>query len=601
MSQNGKNAKYEQQRWSLSDLLEAPEGAPLESELEKLEELVSAFEGLRDKLSPEISPEDFRAAILQLEEITRTAYQLGHYSSLWFTEDTLNQKALSFAGKIDQLLAEIKNRTLFFSLWWKGLDAEVAERLMADSGPYHYWLDEMRHFKPYTLSEPEEKVINIKDVNGAGGLQNIYEMITNRYVFPLVVDGEEKQLTRGELMVYPRHHDPDLRARAYQSLYKVFGPDGPILGQMYIHLMRNWYTENVPLRGFTSPIAVRNLNNDIPDEVVQTLLDVSRRNAPLFQRFFRLKARWINMPSGKLRRYDVYAPVDKSDKEFPYGDGVSMVLESFKDFDPRVADLAEKVFSESHIDSEVRKGKRSGAFCSSVSPGWTPYVMANYQSKADDVATLAHELGHAIHAMLAAHHTQFTFHSSLPLAETASTFGELLLVDRLLSREDDPAVRRDMLFSQIDDSYATVMRQVYFALFELEAHELIQQDKSVDELAEAYLANLAEQFGDSVEVSEEFKWEWVAIPHIYQAPFYVYAYAFGQLLVLSLYQQYKSEGEAFKPRYLKILSAGGSDSPGNILKDAGIEIASADFWQGGFDVVERQMEELEILEIPEPA
>ncbi len=601
MSHNGRTPTYEMQGWRLTDLLEAPEGPPLETELKKLEELVSSFEARRGDLRPDLPADEFMAAIRHLEDIQHLAVRLNYYSALWFSEDTQDQKALAFGGQIDQLMAEVQNRILFFSLWWKALADAAAAPLLAASGPYRYYLEEMRHFKPYTLTEPEEKVINIKDVNGAGGLQNIYEMITNRYTFPLTVNGEEKQLTRGELMVYARHHDPDLRARAYQSLYKVYGDDGTILGQMYLHLMRNWHSENVTLRGFQSPLAVRNLRNDIPDEVVDTLLEVCRRNASVFQRFFQLKARWLKLPNGKLRRYDIYAPIDKSDREFPYADGVAMVLDSFHDFDSRVADLAERVFADQHIDSEVRKGKRGGAFCASPLPGWTPYVLANYQGKAEDVATLAHELGHAIHAMLAEGHTAFTFHSSLPLAETASTFGELMLVDRLLSQEPDPALRRDMLFRQVDDSYATIMRQAYFAMFEVEAHRLIQQNKSVDKLSEAYAANLAEQFGDAVEVAEEFRWEWVSIPHMYGTPFYVYAYAFGQLLVLSLYQEYKSEGESFKPRYLKVLSAGGSDSPGNILRDAGIEIASADFWQGGFDVIRQQVEELEALEVPEAA
>jgi oligoendopeptidase F len=210
---------------------------------------------------------------------------------------------------------------------------------------------------------------------------------------------------------------------------------------------------------------------------------------------------------------------------------------------------------------------------------------------------MAHELGHAIHSMLAAHHSLFTQHSSLPLAETASTFGEMMLIDRLLQQESDETVRRDLLFRQVDDAYATILRQAFFALFERQAHELIQQGASVDQLSDAYLKNLQAQFGDSVELSDEFRWEWVSIPHIYQVPFYVYAYAFGQLLVLSLYQQYKMEGESFKPRYLKILSAGGSEAPARVLTEAGIDIRDAAFWQGGFNVIAGLLEQLEALPV----
>jgi len=258
-----------------------------------------------------------------------------------------------------------------------------------------------------------------------------------------------------------------------------------------------------------------------------------------------------------------------------------------------MAALAKRVFDESHLDSEVRKGKRGGAFCWSVEPSLTPWVLANYNGKPRDVATLAHELGHAIHAMLAGQHTAFTYHSSLPLAETASTFGEMMLVDKLLTEEKDEAVRRDMLFRQVDDAYATIMRQAFFALFERQAHQMVQDNAPVDEISKAYMENLGEQFGDTVEISEEFKWEWVSIPHIFHTPFYVYAYAFGQLLVLSLYQQYQAEGESFKPKYFKILSAGGSEAPEKILKDAGIDIRSAAFWQGGFDVISSLVEQLQ--------
>ncbi len=272
-----------------------------------------------------------------------------------------------------------------------------------------------------------------------------------------------------------------------------------------------------------------------------------------------------------------------------------MVIESFSDFLPEFGELARRVFEEKHLDSEIRKGKTSGAFCASIVPEMTPYVLVNYQGNAREVATLAHELGHAIHAMLASHHTVFTFHSSLPLAETASTFGEMMLIDRMLATEHDKEIRRDILFRQVDDSYATIGRQAWFAMFERQAHEMVMKNASVDDISQAYFENLREQFGNAVDLPEEFKWEWVAIPHFYHTPFYVYAYAFGKLLVLSLYRQYKEEGESFKPRYRAILAAGGSDSPTRILAQAGIDIRSPEFWQGGFDVIREQVEELETL------
>ena len=580
-------------RWSLSDLFPSADSAQLKEAFASLEKRVTAFEERRAALMPGMAWEEFLEAIRELEEITLLLQRIGGFAELWFTEDTQNQAAQTLVARVEQLSAEISNRILFFTLWWKALDDPDALALMDGSGDYRYWLEEMRHFKPFTLSEPEEKIINIKDVTGSRALTMLYDAFTNRYTFRLKVGDEEKELTRGELMVYVRSADPDLRARAYQELYRVYGEDGSILGQMYQTLVRDWRNELIDLRGYPTPISARNLYNDIPDDVVDTLLRVGQENAPVFQRFFRLKAKMLDMD--KLRRYDIYAPVSASTREFGFKPAAEMVLDSFRRFDGQFADLALKVFREERVDSEVRKGKRSGAFCATINPQLTPWVMVNFQGLSDDVATLAHELGHAIHSLMAGHHSIFTQHACLPLAETASTFAEMMLVDRLLEEETDDSVRRDLLFRQVDDAYATIMRQTFFALFEKTAHEMTHAGASVDELSEAYVENLRAQFGEALDISDEFRWEWVSIPHIYHTPFYVYAYAFGQLLVLSLYSQYRQEGESFKPRYKEILSSGGSRPPIEILSVAGIDVRQAAFWQGGFDLISGLVSQLETL------
>ncbi len=577
--------------WRLDDLFPGHASPELESAFEEVEKKVSAFEQCRPELKPDLGVERFLEILRELESLSRVGYRMVAFANLLFSSDTQNQDAQTLLGRVQQFFAGIGNRTLFFSLWWKDLEQASADRVMKESGDYHYYLEEMRHFKPHTLTEAEEKVVNIKNVTGAEALNTLRDTLTNRYTFKVEVDGQVRELTEGELFSMVRLPDADLRARAYQELYRVYTHDAPILGQIYQSLLRDWHNENVSLRKFATPIAARNLRNDIPDAVVDTLLDVSRRNAPVFQRFFRLKAKELGMT--RLRRYDLYAPVSQSSKNYSFDEAANMVLESFTLFDPRVGRLAKRVLDDAHLDSEVRKGKRGGAFCYGVEPALTPWVLVNYQGRADDVATLAHELGHAIHAMLAEHHSLFTFHSSLPLAETASTFGEMMLLDLLLAEETDLAVRRDMLFRQVDDAYMVIMRQVFFAMFERQAHEMVMNNATVTELAEAYRANLEEQFGDSLEIGEEFKWEWVVIPHFYSTPFYVYAYAFGQLLVLSLYQQYKADREAFKPRYLKILAAGGSEAPEKILAEAGIDIHSTAFWQGGFDIIAGLIDQLE--------
>ncbi|MCK4449737.1 MAG: oligoendopeptidase F, partial [Anaerolineae bacterium] len=344
-------------------------------------------------------------------------------------------------------------------------------------------------------------------------------------------------------------------AAAYQELFRVYSDQGTVLAQIYNHLVRDWASENVILRGISSPVAVRNLANDIPDPVVKTLLDVCRENMPIFHRYFRLKARWLDVE--RLRRYDVYAPLQVSDKTYPFPEAVSMVFDSFTQLSPTLVEHARRVFADGHIDSEIRPGKRGGAFCAGMLPGVTPWVLTNYVGKVDDVLTLAHELGHAVHALMAGDHSAFTFHSALPLAETASVFSEMALNDRLLREEDDPAVRRDLLARVLDGAYATIARQAYFVLFELEAHRRAVEGATADDLCALYMDNLHEQFGDAVDASDDFRWEWIAIPHIYSTPFYCYAYSFGHLLVLALYQQYKTEGGSFVPRFLRILAYGG--------------------------------------------
>ena len=584
---------FAQTRWSLADLLPATEGPEFDQLLADLEAAAGELEASRDTLSPELSEESFLRLMALVEQITSLSQRLGFYGGLWFYADTQDQDALAYRGRMDKLLTDVQNRTLFFDLWWKGLDDQAADRLLAVSGDNAYYLESLRRFKPHTLTEPEEKVINLKDVNGVQALETVYNMITSDFSFKIEIDGEVKELTRDALMVHVRDPRPEVRAAAYQELYRVYGEHSNVLGQIYQHIVRDWASENLSLRGFSSPISVRNLRNDIPDPVADTLLDVCRQNASLFQRWFRLKAGWLGMD--KLRRYDIYAPLSRSEKIYPFPEAAAMVLETLKGFSPELADHALRVFADGHLDSEVRPGKSGGAFCSSPLPGITPWVLVNYNGKVSDVATLAHELGHAVHALMARDHSVLTYHSSLPMAETASVFVEMLLLERLLSEEDDPALRRDVLARFVDDAYATVMRQAYFVLFEREAHALIEEGKTTDHLTERYLANLEEQFGDALEIGNEFRWEWIVISHLYEVPFYCYAYSFGQLLVLALYRQFETEGESFIPKYLKILAYGGSQSPAKILKEAGIDMASAEFWQGGFDVISGMIDELEAL------
>jgi len=580
-------------RWSLKDLLAEPADEALDELVSKLEQALVAYEAMREMLTPELSAETFQNILGAQESILAITGGIGAYADLWLAEDTQNPAALNLQDRVADILTDASNRMLFFDLWFRALPDEIAANLIAHSGELRYFMESVRRFKPYTLSEAEERLINLKDVDGIDALVNLYSLITNHFTFTLEVEGEQKILTEDQLAVYFRHPAPEMRAAAYRELYRVYGENATVLAQIYIHRVRDWHTEGVDLRGYASPIAARNLGNDLPDAVVDTLLAVCRANAGLFQRYFKIKARCLGVD--KLRRYDIYAPLTKSNKHYDYATAVDMVLESYRAFSPQAADLAGRVFAENHIDSEARPGKRGGAFCFGALPELTPWVLINYSGSANDVTTLAHELGHAIHDMLASQHSILDYRSSLPLGETASVFGEMQLTQQLLKQEQDPGVRRDILVNALDGAYATVMRQAYFTLFERTAHEMIVAGNSVEELTGYYLSNLQEQFGDALEMTDEFRWEWTVISHFYNAPFYTYAYSFGQLLVLALYQQYRREGETFIPKYLRILSYGGSEAPLKILAEAGLDITAPAFWQGGFDVLAEMIAELDQL------
>lgn len=595
---SNEQSKYELKPWDLSELLPNTDETTIAARVSALESDVKAFVDRREQLSPEMDPALLIETMKLGEQIFEQIYSLGAYGSLWFSADTQSPGALTYRNRMQQTLTQLQNRILFFDLWWKGLDEDDAAALLpsAEQYPdYRFYLQDIRRTKPYTLDEKSEQIINVKDSNGIDGVITLYSMLTSRLEFNVEVDGETKTLTRDALMGYAYSPRPELRAAAYQELYRVYEKEAPILAQIYANRVRDWYAEQVELRGYSSPIAVRNMANDIPDEAVDTLLDVARKNAPLFQRYFSLKAKWMGVD--KLRRYDIYAPLAESDETMEYGDAVDLVLKTFADFDGRVAEQAERVFAQDHIDSEIRKGKRGGAFCATVLPSQTPWVLMNYTGKVRDVSTLAHELGHAIHSMMAADHSIFTQHATLPLAETASVFAEQLLTERLLEAATDPLVQREILSSAVNDMYATVMRQAYFVIFERDAHEAILNNKSPEDLYALYMENLREQFGDSVEVSDEFRYEWVSIPHIYNTPFYCYAYSFGQLLVLALYRRYQQEGDAFKPGYLRLLAHGGSARPEDVLSEVGIDMRDPAFWQGGFDVISDMIDQMEAIQL----
>jgi len=575
---------YRPQRWQLGELIAASDGAELETALDDVTSAAAKLAACRDELVNAPARSRFHEILALREQLERAQRRVDGYAQLWLSEDTRDPQANALRARVERLLAETTNQTLFFELWWKGLDDDEAAMYAEASGEYTYYLETLRRERPHTLSEAEETLINTKNVTGVDALRRLYEMQTTGFTYPLEVDGELQELTRAEVMA--RAHDPSsaMREAAYRSLLGRFeGARGP-LGTIFHAVASDWDTEHVSLRGYRRPISRRNAVNDLSDEVVDLVLDVCRENAPLFQRYFAAKAKHLGLPV--LRRWDLYAPLAEADRRYPFDDAVRLILDALGPFSSEMAAMAERVLLDEHLDAEPRLGKASGAFCYGVLPEITPWVLVSYVEQLDDVSTLAHELGHAIHAQMGRAHPALTSDPSLPLAETASVFSEILLLEKLLEVETPIEAQREILGRFIDGAYATVLRQAYFVLFENAAHEMVRGGKATTEdLAACYVSQLREQFGDHVTVDEAFRWEWLCVPHIFAVPFYCYAYSFGQLLVLSLYRAYQQEGASFVPRYARILSHGGAAGPVPVLAEAGIDISSRQFWQGGFDVL----------------
>jgi len=587
--------KYELGTWNLKGLVANPKSPAFEKQIQLVERKAKQFEKIKSKLNSKISSKKFLEILHELEELDEKMSIIGGYASLTYSEDMQSDEATSLLTRMTKLGSEISNRTLFFDLWWKrGIDEKNAKRLIKDSGELSGYLKYKRLVAKYSLSEPEERIINTLDVTGSTALIKLYDKITNAFEYVVKIEGKKRKLTREQLSTYVRSTKSKTREIAYKELLSKFSKNKGVLGEIYQNVVLNWKDEGIEIRGFASPISIRNIANDVDDKTINSLLTVCKKNAPIFQNFFIQKAKMLGLK--KLRRYDLYAPATSKIKEknYPYDKSVKLVFESLEKFSPKLSTLAKKVFIEKHVDSSIRQGKRDGAFCSTLAPKITPYVLVNFAGKSKDVFTVAHELGHAVHSMAASDKSILVSDAPLPLAETASTFSELLLYDNL-SDKISADEKKIMLSEKIDDLYATIMRQSFFTLFEIEVHKQIAQSTTVEEISKTYSHNLKEQFGNSVDTSDDFALEWSGIPHFFHTPFYCYAYSFGNLLALSLFQRYKKEGQDFVPSYINILSAGGSKKPELLLNEYGIDISSSRFWQDGFDYVHDQVKQLSAL------
>ncbi|MEK0345925.1 MAG: M3 family oligoendopeptidase [Nitrosopumilus sp.] len=587
--------KYQLGEWDLSELVKNPKSQAFQNQIKELENQAKRFEKIKLKLDPKMASKKFKNILKEIEEISGKMSKIGGYASLSYSSDTQSDEATSLMTKMSKLGSEISNRILFFDLWWKTqIDEKNAKRLIKDSGELTEYLTHKRLFAKYSLSEPEERIINTLDVTGISALVKLYDKITNSYEYKMKIGNKTKKMTREEITNYVRNTSPKIREAAYKTILTKYTENKGVIGEIYQNIVLNWRDEGIEIRGYDSPISMRNIGNNIDDKTIESLLAVCRKNSPIFQKFFLQKAKMLKIK--KLRRYDVYAPAAANIKEknYTYNKSVKLVFESLGKFSKSLEEFARKVFNENHIDSSIRQGKRDGAFCSTLSPKITPYVMVNFTGKSRDVFTLAHELGHAVHSQAAQDRSILVQDAPLPLAETASTFSELLLYDNLSDKISDDE-KKIVLSEKIDDLYATIMRQSFFTIFEIDAHKQIGEGTTIDEISKTYLQNLKEQFGNSVSLSEDFAIEWSCIPHFYHTPFYCYAYSFGNLLALSLFQRYKKEGKDFVPSYIKILAAGGSKKPEKLLSEYGFDIRSPKFWQEGFDYVDEQVKALSSL------
>ncbi len=581
--------------WNLGDVVPG-KARGIEVLIEELKGETAKFEALRQRLQT-VDRSGVREALSIYSHIWEIRARINSFSLMQFSEDTRNQDAKVLVDKASDLWADTDNRTLFFKLWWIGLPDEKAASLKPDDGDGAYFLDTLRKLKPYTLEEKVEQTINLKSATGIWQWIHHYDHLTSSFTFVLNPRSRRpvmtKKLVASEVTKLFASPDAETRKAAYIAYLTKFSQNADVLGDVYRTVVRDWRNEYVKLRGYSSPISARNMENEVSDAAVSTLLAECRKNATVFQDFFGLKAKLLG--SKRMNRYHIYAPLSRKERRVSIADGIVQVGEAFESFDHAFASMFRRTFEEGHVDVYPHVGKRSGAYCMSVTPTLVPYILLNFAGSPRDCYTIAHESGHSVHSQLASGHSILTFQPTLILAETASVFGEMILFDSMMNKEKDPEVKKGVLLEKISSTYATIGRQAHFVMFEVDAHSAVDKGATVDALSSVYLKNLKLQFGSRITVPDGFRWEWVAIPHIYHTPFYCYAYAFGNLLSLALYQRYRTEGREFVPKYLRLLSHGGSMSPKSILEEVGVDIESAAFWDGGFDVIRTMVSELRSL------
>jgi oligoendopeptidase F len=583
-------------RWDLSHLYEGPDDPRLDADLDaSLSRSLAFAERYRDRLGALEAPE-LALAVDELEALQEPVARVGAYAQLLFAADTSEPRHGALLQHVQERVTEIRNALLFFELEWVSLDTERADALLTDAALANrrHHLVSLRRYEPHVLTEPEERILGETANTGRHAFSRLFDEIMTDARFQVTRDGQTRELSEEEVLALLYDPDREARREGARALTAGLRDHARVLAFIFNTLVQDKAVDD-RLRAYEAPIAARNLANEIEATSVKSLLDACVARYSLVARYYRLKARLLDLP--RLEDYDRYAPVAGAESARSFDDAKRIVLDAYGDFAPSMADVARRFFDERWIDAELRDGKRGGAFSASTTPAVHPYVLLNFTGNLRDVMTVAHELGHGVHQFMAADRGLFEQDTPLTTAETASVFGEMLVFRRLMREERDPSVRLALLCGKIEDAFATVFRQVAMTRFEQSLHEArrAEGELAIPRIGELWMDSNRPMFGDAVHLSDDYAWWWLYIPHFVHSPFDCHAYAFGELLVLALLRRYDEEGEAFVPRYLELLAAGGSDTPQALLARTGLDIGAATFWDGGLALLEDLVTEAETL------
>jgi oligoendopeptidase F len=538
------------------------------------------------------------AAMGELAAITELAGRAGYYAALRFSTDTADPAIGALMQWVQEQETAIQTTLLFFELEWAALPDERAEELLAGEGLdfARHHLENVRRYRDHLLSEPEERIVTEKSLTGATAWRRLFEELTSVIEVDLPPDepdGERPRVPLEIALSRLQDSDREVRRTTAEGVTAALAPGLRTRAYLFNTLLADKAVED-RLRKYPSWLAARNLSNEASDESVQALIEAVRGRYEIPRRWYRLKARLLGLD--RIADYDRLASVSEDDPaRFTYHEARTIVHDCYAGFSPELGALVRRFFDEHRIDAPVRPAKRGGAFCAGTVPSEFPYVLLNYTARRRDVLTLAHELGHGVHFALAARQGIFHQGTPLTLAETASVFGETIVFGRLLEQDTSPASQLALLAENLEDTIATVFRQVAMNRFEELVHteRREQGELSVERFGELWAESQEELLGDSVEVTEGYRSWWSYIPHFIGSPGYVYAYAYGQLLALSVYERYEQLGAELVPSYIQMLAAGGSKSPEEVAAIVGIDLSDPGFWDAGLDLVERQLTQAE--------